>query len=360
MNTGWNFMDKFYLELFYSECPAIPTYHVSALENIEIKKSVSIYVTHQCNLRCKTCYLNAGLPLKYEMKLDNYKNIFPKIKNLGFELIYILGGEPLLHKEIFEIISLAKENDFVVSMSSNGFFIDKIKAEKLKKSGLDQIQISIDSANEMINDNIRGDKSFKNAINAIKNLKNVGLKVSIAFTITKYYNNVEEMVRLAKSLDVDVLNVSVVQPFGRAKENDIAPDKHLIKEAIEKLKMYKNEIKLTFNGFRFYLNKKIFDESLKNIPMGYNSCPAGKERFVIDSNGNIYGCELLMNEYFLEGNVLKDDINKIWESGFKLFRERVIPEYCNHCNFKQSCQGGCPARSFSTDLFQKKDSLCYF
>ncbi|MGC8663974.1 MAG: radical SAM protein [Thermoplasmata archaeon] len=353
-------MDEIFLNLFFSDCPAIPSFHASALANASIKKSVSIYVTHACNLRCKTCYLNAGEPLKNEISLYDYAKIFPEIKELGFEMVYFLGGEPMLRNDIFSMIELAKSNCLYISMSSNGFYIDETNAKKLKDSGLDQIQISIDAADEKINDNIRGEGSFKNAIEAIRNLKKFGMKVSIGFTITKYYYDAKKMVELANFLGIDVMNISVVEPFGRAKFFNMLPERDDMKNVINEIKNLNDKIKLTFNGFRFYLDKEIFEESLNNIPEGYHSCPAGFDRFVIDSNGDVFGCELLMRKDFLEGNAIKDDLKEIWKNGFRNFRVRILPDECKTCKYKRSCQGGCPARSLNPGYFNAKDNLCNY
>ncbi|MGC8565896.1 MAG: radical SAM protein, partial [Thermoplasmata archaeon] len=351
-------MDEVSLNLFFSDCPAIPSYHASALGNFKIKKSVSIYLTHACNLRCKTCYLSAGKPLKNELPTEEYKNIFFQISKMGFEMVYLLGGEPMLREDIFEIIQMAKNFDLYTSMSSNAFFINEKNARKLKDSGLDQVQISIDSADKNKNDFIRGEGSFKNALDAILNLKKSGIKVSMGFTITKFYNNVNAMVKLARSLGINVLNISVVEPFGRARIFNVVPDREDVKNAIEMIKNHRGEIKLTFNGFRFFLEEEIFNESLENIPENYHSCPAGHDRFVIDSNGDVYGCELLMHREFLEGNAVKDDLESIWKNGFNVFRERKLPVECEKCKFKKSCQGGCPARSYISGSLDRKDPLC--
>ena len=351
-------MDEVAFELFFSDCPAIPSHHASALGNFKIRKSVSIYLTHGCNLRCKTCYLSAGEPLKNELSTNEYMNIFSQIKRMDFEMVYLLGGEPMVREDIFDIIHMAKNFNLYTSMSSNGFFINEKNAIKLKDSGLDQVQISIDSGDENINDFIRGEGSFKKAVNAILNFKKAGIRVSVGFTITKFYNNVNAMVNVARSLGIDVLNVSVAEPFGRASLFHIVPDREDVKKAIEMIKNYKGEIKLTFNGFRFFLEEDIFNKSLENVPEDYHSCPAGQDRFVIDSNGDIYGCELLMYKEFLEGNAVKDDLESIWKNGFKAFRERKLPPECEKCKFNKSCQGGCPARSYNSGSLDKKDPLC--
>ncbi|MDP8003650.1 MAG: SPASM domain-containing protein, partial [Caldisphaera sp.] len=94
----------------------------------------------------------------------------------------------------------------------------------------------------------------------------------------------------------------------------------------------------------------------------YYSCPAGRSRFIIDSNGDIYGCELLINRKFLEGNVRKNRIEDIWINGFKQFREDRWKKinYCSTCEISSLCQGGCVARAFNGENIYNKDPLCNF
>lgn len=345
-------------DLYLNDCPAIPTFHTSALESIQFEKSVSIYLTHKCNLNCKTCYINANKPLQNELNTNDFVKIFAEIKDLDFPMVYFLGGEPLIRKDIFELISMAKKNGLYVSMSSNGYFINSGVAEKLKNSGLDQIQISIDSADEKTNDFIRGKGSFKRATYAIQSLIKYGVKVSIGFTITSFYSNVKEMISLAERLNVKVLNISVAEQFGRALPNNAVPSKNQVREAVESILNLKTKLKLTFNGFRFYLDEKYYEGIGNTIPIDYRSCPAGTNRFVIDSNGNVFGCELLMYDQFVEGNVRNENISDIWKNGFKIFKHRDLPEECKICPYRKICQGGCPARAYLKGSFNERDILC--
>jgi radical SAM protein with 4Fe4S-binding SPASM domain len=90
-------------------------------------------------------------------------------------------------------------------------------------------------------------------------------------------------------------------------------------------------------------------------------CPAGRSRFVIDSNGDVYGCELLTGNRFREGNALRDDLSEIWTNGFRAFRERSPErmEGCDRCPLRSVCNSGCPARAYGRrGTLLAKDPLC--
>ncbi len=350
---------------FLTECPATPLSH---LENdgkylmLEEPYQVTIYITRECNLNCTHCYISAGKPLSDELNKDQWKIVINKLNDIGTKVLYILGGEPLLKQGIFDIIYYSTSLGLYTSLSSNGTLITKGIAKKLKEININEIQISIDGPNEEINSLIRGKNSFKLAIEGIKNLINENIPTSLSYVITeenKYY--VEDMIILAEKLNVKSINFSPVQQFGRAQINNVSLKKDSAIEVYNKLKELnkKYKIKITTNGFRFFINN-IFDVyfSLKNKVKNYYSCPAGRSRFIIDANGDIYGCELLINPSFKEGNALKDDLKEIWKKGFSKFRKMwyMDKEECKNCLIAPLCQGGCLARALNS----KKDSNCSF
>ncbi|BDR91203.1 radical SAM/SPASM domain-containing protein [Vulcanisaeta souniana] len=358
------------LEFFLDECPASPLSHILALQgsvedNNELPylsmssiNDVTIYLTHACNLECRHCYLLAGKPLSNELGTDDWLLILDKLRDLGAKYVYLLGGEPMLliRRGLLKIISHAKDLGFYVSMSTNGTLVNRENALQLKRAGLDQVQVSLDGPNPAVNDVIRGFGSFNKAVRAVDMLREVGIAVSLSYTVipgNAYY--VVDMVRLTERLGVPVLTFIRVQEFGRARENGLSLSNELARMVINDLMRIKTRVKLVLNGFRFSLSDlynayKRSKEKLNALRIiNYSTCPAGRSRFVIDSDGSIYGCELAMNKEFYEGNALRDDLKVIWRNGFRSFRNRnyVSIKPCSTCPMADLCNAGCPARAFT-------------
>ncbi|WP_069807556.1 radical SAM/SPASM domain-containing protein [Vulcanisaeta thermophila] len=358
-------------EVFLEECPASPLGHILALRshtdgtdtdithlNADSPNDVSIYITHSCNLRCAHCYLSAGKPLKRELTVNEWLIVLDKLRELGVRIIYIIGGEPslLIKRGLLTIIRYARELGFYVSMSTNGTLINRDAAMKLREAGLSQVQVSIDGPNPAVNDAIRGVGSFNAAIKAIGFLKEAGIAVSLSYTVMSsnaYY--VSDMVRLAERLGIPVITFIKVQGFGRASENRLGLSDEEARYVVNELMRIKTNVKIILNGFRWYLDdvirgyQRAKDRLRKLGIIEYSTCPAGRSRFVIDSNGDVYGCELLMHREFYEGNALSDDLRSIWRNGFKAFRDRkyinIAP--CNKCPLADLCNSSCPARAFA-------------
>jgi len=354
-------------EAFITECPASPVPHVLAASGKEAAMgkttSASLYVTRACNLRCRTCYVSAGLPKPKELQRDDWERVIGQLKPL-VDVVYFIGGEPLMKPWIADLVRLASSLGITPSMSTNGFLMDKEMAKKLKDAGLASIQVSIDGADPAQNDPIRGKGSFDAAIQAVNAASTEGLAVSLSYTVMDYNASaVKGILELARKLGVEEINFISVQPFGRARENGFKLSPETGKAVIKDLEAA--GVRVTLNGFRFYLPD--FDRVASDLSAGrdyrygygYRTCPAGVSHFVIDSDGEVYGCDLLMEKRFSEGNVTRAQLGEIWRTGFKRFRERRTPPQCSSCPYAEVCQGGCPARAFTRfGSLDSPDPLC--
>src|SRR3989344_3610537 len=94
--------------------------------------TVIFNVTNSCNLRCKHCYASYyTLDSKHEMTTAQIKKVINGLKKIGCLRINFCGGEPLLRRDISELIAYAKSQGISVDLTSNGVLvsqrIDEIK-----------------------------------------------------------------------------------------------------------------------------------------------------------------------------------------------------------------------------------------
>ena len=144
-------------------------------------------LTRQCNLRCKHCYENAQpLPAEDELTTEEAKRVIDEFAKSGVVAIAFSGGEPLLRRDFFELVKYAKSKEFYISVASNGTLITKEIATKLKESGIDYIEISLDGF-EDVHDNFRGVKgAWKRTVNGIRNCVDAGIDTCVATTAVSY------------------------------------------------------------------------------------------------------------------------------------------------------------------------------
>lgn len=362
-------LDDVLAKAFLTECPATPLSHlVEGSEGLTVEGvpyQVSAYVTRACNLRCLHCYISAGKPLPNELSYDEWSRVFSELADLGTRVLYILGGEPMLRRDIYDIISSASRLGMRVSMSTNGTLIGRSEAVRLRDSGVSEVQVSLDGPTEGINDSIRPPASFRAAVSAIRYLKEVGLRVTIGVTLFSANEAyIKSMVDLAKELGVDGITFEALAPFGRALVNGLRGPSGGVWGVI--LPLAASSPRISLSSMRFLMPVSLLQESYRRSKellgkVSYQTCPAGRSRMVIDANGDVYGCELLIGLTKPEGNVRKSSVRELWRSGFRDLRQRDLSsvEPCSSCNMYSLCHGGCPARALQRfKTLRAPDPMC--
>ena len=88
--------------------------------------------TKKCNLSCKHCYRESGPDVKStnELTTNEGKTLIDQIKDAGFKILILSGGEPILREDIFELASYAHSNGLRPALGSNGTMISNKIAEK--------------------------------------------------------------------------------------------------------------------------------------------------------------------------------------------------------------------------------------
>ncbi len=158
-------------------------------------------VTNRCNANCKMClWKNNKTP---EMSLAQIKRFYKNARSCGFLYLAIWGGEPLLRKDIKEILAYAKSLKFHITFFTNGFLL-KQKAKEIVPF-VDRLIISLDFPDK------RHDKErclpnlferIKQGIKEFKSLK-TGTKINVDCILTKLNQNcIKQMSEFAKKQDI--------------------------------------------------------------------------------------------------------------------------------------------------------------
>jgi len=175
-------------------------------------KSANWHVTTRCNYNCRFCF---SQKLGKEIdNLDYVKKILEKLNALKIEKMNFVGGEPLLHPLIFDVVRLAKSMGFVVSVVSNGYYLDKKKIFDLSPF-VDWIGISVDSQNEHVEKALgRGDGNHvKHIIEIADFIHEAGIKLKINTTVTRlnWTENMQPLIRRLKPSRWKVFQVLYIQ-----------------------------------------------------------------------------------------------------------------------------------------------------
>ncbi|MCS3923296.1 12,18-didecarboxysiroheme deacetylase [Methanosalsum natronophilum] len=157
------------------------------------KRPVVVWnVTKKCNLKCIHCYAHADDENDSdELTTQEGKELIDDLADFGVPVILFSGGEPLMRKDLPELVTYARSKGLRAVISTNGTLIDEKMARRLKEIGLSYVGISIDGTMPT-NDNFRAiSGAFLAAIEGLRNCQKEGIKVGLRFTINKY--NMDEI-----------------------------------------------------------------------------------------------------------------------------------------------------------------------
>lgn len=248
-------------------------------------------ITNKCNLNCFHCCNNSNplVDTSDEVTLDDIKNIVKQFKENRIIQAYFSGGEPFCRNDIFEILNLIDTTYTEVSVASNGTLlaIDGY-AERLKKSNIRAISISLDSHVANVHDEIRNSTgAFYRTIKGIKKCVELGIVVRLSsMVLPSNINSIEEQLRFFIDLGVENITLRTIFPVGRAKTN-----KHFILETdFELLISIVNSLNNEFPAVNIEHN--FSSESSQNTS---NICVChGADNLIhIDSAGYVSSCSWL-------------------------------------------------------------------
>jgi cyclic pyranopterin phosphate synthase len=147
-------------------------------------------------------------PSDDEMSVEEIALICKAFYDLGVEKVKITGGEPLLRKDIVEIVQeMPPFKD--ISIVTNGILLSKL-AYDLKDAGLDRVNVSLDTLNESKYKIITGKNMLKNVIEGIYSACDAGLfPIKLNMVVLKGINDdeVEDILEFASKFNKDGINV---------------------------------------------------------------------------------------------------------------------------------------------------------
>ena len=246
--------------------------------------------TLKCNCDCEICLWKNNTK-KDELTLEEIKRIYLEAKEAGFLVTILWGGEPLIRKDITEIIKYVKrELKFtIVGIVTNGWFLP----DKIKEFGndIDFILISLDSPRPEEHDQIRGLPGLYNKImDSVTTIKESYPLISLqfSFSISKYnINRVEEMIILSDKIGIPVA-FNVINTVRHYSHGDVDEKGTLSANDRELSKVFERILDAKKNGSKV-LNSEMYLNHFIGGKKQYK-CHAKKVFMFVNYNGDIENC----------------------------------------------------------------------
>lgn len=315
--------------------------------------SMEIEFSLICNFRCQYCYVPNSEELKNELTNDEIRDLILQAKELGARKIIILGGEPMLYPNIFEMMQFIKDNGMAIEMFTNGTNIDKVAAKKLFDYNV-TVVLKLNSFKEDLQDKLAGVKgAYKIIWEAFHNLKDAGYpsKEAILGISTVICNeNFDELLKMWQWIrDQKMIPYfEMITPQGRAKENDMSleVDSQKVKDLFFKI----SEIDKKQYG-------QIWDPQ---PPLVGNKCLRHQFSCVVNSRGFVMPC---VGVTIPVGNVRETKLSDILKDSEVIQNLRnyrpLIKEPCQSCKKVEDCYGCRGAAYQLTGDYLASDPLCW-
>lgn len=291
-----------------------------------LPQTIMIEPTNACNLKCFMCdYQQQLTGVRNYLSLEDFKSVisqFPKIE----ALVFCGLGEPLLNKDIFEMVAYAATRTKYVNLITNGTLLTEDYFKRLLEAGLTRLQVSYHSDNSAVASQVSGvplefhELIKNNIINAIR-LRDK-LKSELTFVLNcvlnaRNYGEIFNLINFCYIYGVDeICFVRMTTIFGK----------------LDNISFTADEFQRLAQTIRKYL-KKI---GLKGGILGnLKECRQMWNFIMIHSDGNISPCNGIMpHENIGIGNIFNKHINEIWHSEkYAKLREMVKRNKLVNCKY---------------------------
>jgi radical SAM protein with 4Fe4S-binding SPASM domain len=380
-------------------------------------------VTKGCNLRCIHCRATATeLMSPADLPTSKALDIIKQIADFGNPILVLSGGEPLYRHDIFQLAEYGNSLGLRMALATNGTLVTQDIADKIKRSGIKRVSISLDGSDAATHDSFRGiPGAFDAAVYGMRNLQDVGVSVQINTTIARHNaHQLPAVLDLARQLGADALHTFLLVPVGCgvdiAEEQMVAPDEYerMLNWFYDQSLTGDIELKATCapHYFRVARQRRAADRragkfvpekpvahhpptaepigptdmtmpgstgiSLKpsgGPPVGHNGhpgghpgdmnamtkgCLAGTGVCFISHEGEVFPCGYLPA---LAGDLRKQSFADVWTNSIvfnELRDDDNLKGKCGCCEFRHVCMG-CRARAFAaTGDFLAEEPFCVY
>ena len=313
---------------------------------------VDLALTFRCQNNCSHCY--AGGPHETpELTTEQWKEVIDRLHQIGVFILTFTGGEPTLRENLPELLRYGQNKGLVTGLITNGRKLkDKSYVESLEKTGLDFIQVTLESHKPEIHDLMTGKKgSWSETVAGIKNIIPTSVYATTNTTLSRYNaSDFLETINFLNELQVAAFGCNSLIYSGKADEikEEFALPLETLEQLLLQVRDRANQLGLKF---LWYTPTQYCQLDPVKLGLGVKSCTAAKISMCVGPDGDVYPCQ----SYFESlGNILKVDWHKIWNHPLAVQlrnREYVEPK-CKECPQLQVCGGGCPLE------LQKKRYLC--
>src|SRR5213596_3294938 len=297
-----------------------------------------------------------------ELTTDEWTRVIREAAALGVLQIGFSGGEPLARRDLAELVRAARDANLYTNLITSGIGLDDDRVRDLRDAGLDSVQLSFQSDQPDLSDEIAGAHAHRRKLDVASKIRAAEISLSLNFVIhRRNIDRLPEMIELAESVGAERVELANVQFYGWAFLNRAAllPTREQVVRAREIATAAK--ARLAGKIDIFYVLPDYYETRPKPCLNGW-----GQRYLTVNPLGDVLPCPTASSAIpdLRFENVRTRALDWIWRESesFNRFRgTEWMPEPCRSCPQKEIDFGGCRCQAaLLTGEAAKTDPVCEF
>jgi PqqA peptide cyclase len=332
-------------------------------------------ITYRCPLHCPYCSNPVAASLceaprrpqgggysNGELTTEEWKRVIREAAALGVLQIGFSGGEPLARRDLAELIRSAREAKLYTNLITSGIGMDDDRVRALRDAGLDSIQLSFQSDESTLADEIAGAQAHRRKLDVAAKIRAAGISLSLNFVIhRRNIDRLPQIIDLTEALGAERVELANVQFYGWAFRNRAAllPTRKQVDRARDIATAAK--ARLAGKIDIFYVLPDYYETRPKPCLNGW-----GQRYLTVNPTGDVLPCPTASSAIpdLRFENVRSHALDWIWRDSesFNRFRgTEWMPEPCRSCPQREIDFGGCRCQAaLLTGNAANTDPVCEF
>jgi PqqA peptide cyclase len=332
-------------------------------------------ITYRCPLHCPYCSNPVAASLREasrrpqgggysnrELTTDEWRRIIREAAALGVLQIGFSGGEPLARRDLADLVRAAREANLYSNLITSGVGLDDERVYQLRHAGLDSVQLSFQSDEAELADEIAGARAHQRKLDAAAKIRAAGIRLSLNFVIhRRNIDRLPQMIDLVETLGAERVELANAQFYGWAFLNRAAllPTREQVTRAREVATAAK--ARLAGKIDIFYVLPDYYEARPKPCLNGW-----GQRYLTVNPIGDVLPCPTASSAIpdLIFENVRTRALDWIWRESesFNRFRgTEWMPEPCRSCPQREIDFGGCRCQAaLLTGNAASTDPVCEF
>ncbi|WP_181019708.1 pyrroloquinoline quinone biosynthesis protein PqqE [Nonomuraea typhae] len=314
-------------------------------------------LTHGCPLRCPYCSNPTELVARdSELETGEWARVFREAAALGVVHAHLSGGEPLLRRDLVEIVAAARAAGIFTQLVTSGVGLAGRRVAELVEAGLHSVQLSVQAASGADSDRIAGRRSFMAKELAAAAVVEAGLPLGLNVVLHRHnLDQIEEIIELGLAWGAERIELANTQFYGWGLLNREAllPTREQLARASTIVTKYraKTEVEL------IWVIPDYFDGIPKPCMGGW-----GAISITVAPDGRVLPCPAAYDLPLEAPNVREHPLSWIWRDSpaFNAYRgTEWMSEPCRSCPRKELDFGGCRCQTYAlTGDAARTDPAC--